>query len=77
MGSGTLSSMNSAAGKVRENRLRRVAARRGLRLERSRRRDEQALDYGKYRLVSVLVGALATDYNLTLDDVENALTGEM
>ena len=38
--------------KVRENRLRRMASRQGLRLERSRQRDPMALDYGKYRLVN-------------------------
>ncbi len=32
--------------KVRENRLRRVAYRRGLRVHKSRRRDPAALDYG-------------------------------
>ncbi|HXJ24454.1 MAG TPA: hypothetical protein VNH17_02080 [Streptosporangiaceae bacterium] len=34
--------------KVREGRLRRVLARRGLALARSRRRDPGALDYGRY-----------------------------
>ena len=38
--------------KVRENRLRRIASRQGLRLEKSRQRDPMALDYGKYRLVN-------------------------
>src|SRR5262245_18862319 len=38
--------------KVRENRLRRMASRQGLRLEKSRQRDPMALDYGKYRLVN-------------------------
>ena len=38
--------------KVRENRLRRMASRQGLRLEKSRQRDPIALDYGKYRLVN-------------------------
>jgi hypothetical protein len=38
--------------KVRENRLRRIASRQGLRLEKSRQRDPTALDYGKYSLVS-------------------------
>lgn len=35
--------------KVYENRLRRVAARQGLVLQRSRRRDPRAVDFGKYR----------------------------
>ena len=38
--------------KVRENRLRRMASRQGLRLEKSRQRNQMALDFGKYRLVS-------------------------
>ena len=37
--------------KVMENRLRRVAERRGLRLQKSRRRDKNATDYGVYFLV--------------------------
>ena len=35
---------------VRENRLRRVAQRRGFRLVKSRRRDPRAIDYGGYQL---------------------------
>ena len=38
--------------KVRVNRLRRIASRQGLRLEKSRQRDPMALDYGKYSLVN-------------------------
>jgi hypothetical protein len=38
--------------KVRENRLRRMASRQGLRLEKSRQQDPMALDYGKYSLVN-------------------------
>jgi hypothetical protein len=38
--------------KVRENRLRRMAARQGLRLVKSRRRDPHALDYHLYALVA-------------------------
>ncbi|MGD2100831.1 MAG: hypothetical protein PVG83_01215 [Acidimicrobiia bacterium] len=36
--------------KVRENRLRRMAERQGLRLVKSRRRDPRALDYGVFWL---------------------------
>ena len=36
--------------KVRENRLRRIAERRGLALSKSRRRDPRATDYGTYSL---------------------------
>lgn len=41
---------DSTADKVRENRLRRVAERQGAYLEKSRRRDKRAKDYGLYRL---------------------------
>ncbi len=34
--------------KVRENRLRRMAARQGLSIQKSRVRDPRALDYGKW-----------------------------
>ena len=37
-------------GKVRENKLRRQASRRGLTLRRSPRRDTKALDYARYAL---------------------------
>lgn len=37
--------------KVRENRVRRAAARQGLVLQKSRRRDLQAMDYGMFWLV--------------------------
>jgi hypothetical protein len=36
--------------KVRENRLRRVAGRRGWTLTKSRRRDPLAVDFGQWRL---------------------------
>jgi hypothetical protein len=36
--------------KVRENRLRRVAERRGWKLTKSRRRDPLAIDYGRWFL---------------------------
>jgi len=37
--------------KVRENRLRRMAERQGYKLEKSRRRDPRATDYGQLALV--------------------------
>lgn len=37
--------------KVRENRLRRMAERQGYKLEKSRRRDPRAKDYGTITLV--------------------------
>ena len=36
---------------MRENRFRRMAKRRGMTLEKCRRRDPEALGYGTYRLV--------------------------
>jgi hypothetical protein len=69
--------------KVRENRLRRMAERQGLRLVKSRRRDRRAIDYGLYTLVSdrtntVVAGTERTTGRpeFTLDDVEAWLTGE-
>jgi ActR/RegA family two-component response regulator len=61
--------------KVRENRLRRVATRRGFSLVKSRRRDRQAIDYGGYMVVdtytnAVVLGVTYHAYAATLDDVE-------
>jgi hypothetical protein len=61
------------AEKVREDRLRRMAGRQGLRLEKSRRRDPRALDYGTYQLVNVRTGEPGRT-GLTLDEAEKALT---
>ena len=70
--SGIVSGMSSAA-KVRENRLRRVAGRRGFTLQRSRRRDVRALDYGLYWLIDQ-TGTTATDRaGVTLEEVERFL----
>jgi hypothetical protein len=68
--------------KTRETRLRRAADRQGLRLERSRRRDPQATDYGRYWLVDlvtsdVVAGADSLERpSMTLDEVEMWLAGE-
>jgi len=43
--------------KSRENRARRVAERRGYRLEKSRRRDPRSVGYGQYQLVDPSTGA--------------------
>lgn len=56
--------------RVRENRLRRMAARQGYKLHKSRRRDPLATDYMTYRLSR---GAAATK-PLTLDELEKRLT---
>lgn len=66
--------------KVRENTLRRVAERQGLRLEKSRSRDRRALDYGLWALVDEETGEpvnppLKTRWKCswTLDQVEQYL----
>jgi hypothetical protein len=53
-------SMMTLSEKVHENRLRRHCQRRGLRLERKRRYDPYALDYGVYRLIDEGRGARMT-----------------
>jgi hypothetical protein len=69
------------ADKVRENRVRRMAARQGLQLVKSRTRDPRALDYGSYMLLDgdrVVLGgtrkALGNKFKrgmaVSLDDVE-------
>jgi hypothetical protein len=68
------------AEKVRENRLRRMADRQGLRLVKSRRRDPRASDYGTYVLVDqnnvIEYGAWTGRFAASLDDIEAYLTGE-
>ena len=61
--------------KVKENRLRRIAKRRGFILKRSRRRDPQALDYGKYWLVDARHGGsvFADEWGVELEVVEDWL----
>jgi hypothetical protein len=78
--SGILSGMDTAA-KTQENRVRRMAERQGLQLQRSRRRDPRARDYGRYRIVdlatnSVVAGGQAADYSLDLEDAERYLTSD-
>ena len=65
--------------KTRENRLRDTAKRQGLRLEKSRRRDPRALDYGTFQLVDVQADTVVAHttsfgYGLSLDDVEKWLS---
>lgn len=67
------------AEKTRENRIRRIAERRGMRLEKSRRRDPQAIDFGGFMLIdirtnSVVLGGSPFPYSVDLDDVELFLT---
>ncbi len=63
--------MVSSTDKVRENRLRATAARRGLTLVKSRRRDPKALDYGVFWLVRA--GEQPAGPGMTLDQVEEVL----
>lgn len=62
--------------KVRENRLRRMADRQGLMLQKSRRRDPRAVDYGSYWLVDTYGNYLVAggEFGMSLDDVEEYLT---
>lgn len=61
--------------KVRENKLRRISERRGFRIEKSRRKDPQAVDFGGYMLIdvrsnAVVLGAGTFPYSATLDEIE-------
>jgi hypothetical protein len=64
---------------TREKRLRRAAARQGLRLSKSPRRDPYASDYGKYRVEhpdsggKIVAGGAPFEYSLDLDQVELVL----
>ncbi|ANS29379.1 hypothetical protein R1CP_23555 [Rhodococcus opacus] len=74
--------MNHTELRTRETRLRRAAVRQGLRMEKSRRRDTRATDYGTYHLVEAETNdlkahGLPRGYGLSLDDVERALNGEL
>lgn len=64
------------AEKVRENRLRNTARRRGLILRKSRLRDHRAIGYGEYWIVDETSGQVVTDMDIrhTLDDIEDWLT---
>ncbi|MGZ5379724.1 MAG: hypothetical protein ACXWD8_17520 [Mycobacterium sp.] len=76
-----LNAMTATEFKVYENRLRRAAARQGLRLEKSRLRDPRALGYGTYHLVNAATNRRAVygspkGYGLGLDDIARALIHE-
>lgn len=64
---------------TREKRLRRAAARQGLRLAKSSRRDPYAKEYGKYRVENprqggaIVAGGKPYNYSLSLDQVEDVL----
>lgn len=67
---------NAQAEKIRENRLRRMAHRQGLRVYKSRRRDPRAIDYGGYLIADDRNRVVAGDssYSMDLDDVERYLS---
>ena len=60
--------------KVLENRLRRVLARRGYTLMKSRRRDPRATDFGGYMVVRTMTNAVEAGghpaFSLSLADVQ-------
>lgn len=55
-----IESMSRVEKKVWENKVRRIAARRRLRLQKTRRRDPGAFDYGIYTLIDAKGAVLAT-----------------
>ena len=65
--------------KVRENRVRRIAERRGFKLAKSRLRDPYAVGYGGYMLIDArrnfaVLGGQHFDFSASLEDVEEYLT---
>jgi len=74
--------MVSGKDKTRETRLRRMAERRGLRLQKSPRRDPGAWDFGTYQLADAREGWIVAEqvagqgYGMSLDDVEEWLNGK-
>jgi len=72
--------------KIRENKLRRMAERQGLRLEKCRRRDVNSIGYGTYHIIyaengggdwrsrTIIAGDADAGYGLTLGMVEKWLT---
>jgi hypothetical protein len=62
----------------REAWLRRVAARQGLQLQKSRARDPRAISFGTYQLADPVTGTLhcygnASGYGLSLDEIADRL----
>jgi len=67
--------------KVRENRLRRMATRQGLKLAKARFRDPRAIGLGGYGIINAyynmwVVGAHPYAYSMSLDEVEEWLTSD-
>jgi hypothetical protein len=64
--------------KTRENRLRRLAARQGLGIMKSRSRTPASLEYGGYMIINhyrdlVVVGGYPHSFAMDLDDIEEYL----
>ena len=76
MASGIVSGMAlSTEDKVRENRLRRMADRQGVKLKRSATRDPLAIDYGVYWITDAAGEIVYGDAGgRPLDDVESWLS---
>lgn len=73
-----INAMTDTEHKVYEDRLRRIAQGQGLRLEKSRRRDTRAANFGTYKLVdpntnTIAAGDEQNGYGLGLDDIDRAL----
>jgi hypothetical protein len=68
--------MSPAQYKVHENKLRRMAARQGFSLLKSRRRDPRAVDDGSYSLVDEQNCLVTPGPSWSLEGVERYLTGE-
>jgi len=69
------------AEKVRENRLRRMAARQGYRVQKSRTRDPRARSHGGYCIIDVdgnyaVAGMHPWEFCFSLEDVEGWLTDD-
>jgi hypothetical protein len=63
------------AQKVRENWLRRTAERQQLRLIKSGRRDPRAWDFGTYSLIAPAAGDRVVVEAVSLDEIEQQLSG--
>jgi hypothetical protein len=63
------------ADKVRQNRLRRAAARQGFKLVKSKRRDPRALDYSLWTIINTQNNTVEAGGNerLSIDEVERFL----
>lgn len=68
--------------KVRENRLRRMAERQGMKLHKIKRHDPKAIDYGTYYLIDIRLDYLVfpksngeTGIGATIDEIEKYLIG--